>query len=175
MNAPEEKTLITQGKHLRFVRRGTWEYVERIKVSGIVGIVAVTAAGNLLLVEQFRPPLQNAVIELPAGLAGDVAGSENEALSSAAARELMEETGYQAAEFTFLTEGAASAGVTNEIITLYRASGLKKVQSGGGDGTENIQIHEVPLDGIHEWLNLRRREGKVVDLKIYAGLFFARM
>ncbi len=64
------------GRFLNLVRRGKWEFVERHSATGVVGIVAVTDEGRLLLVEQFRPPLQKQVIELPAGLAGDIAGEE---------------------------------------------------------------------------------------------------
>jgi len=62
--------------------------------------------------------------------------------------------------------------VTNEVITLFLAEGLTKVADGGGDETEDIHIHEVPLDGIHQWLEDRRREGKMLDLRIYTGLYF---
>src|SRR4051812_22417920 len=93
------KTLC-DGKHIRLVQKGKWEFVERKKVSGIVGIVAVTDDGKLILVEQFRPPVNKRVIEIPAGLAGDVAGREEESLETAARRELLEETGYEAREMT---------------------------------------------------------------------------
>lgn len=168
-----EKAVITEGRHLRFVRRGDWEYAERKKVSGIVGIVAVTDDGKLLLVEQFRPPLQKTVIEIPAGLAGDVAGAETEALAEAAQRELREETGYSAAALVYLTEGAASAGICDEVIALFQARGLKKMDSGGGDESEQITVHEVPLKEVHKWLSQRQSGGAVVDLKVYAALYFA--
>src|SRR5436190_21784999 len=88
--------VLYEGKFRRYVRRGGWEYVARRNVTGIVGIIAVTDDGKLVLVEQFRPPVGKNVIEIPAGLAGDVAGSEHEALAEAARRELLEETGYEA-------------------------------------------------------------------------------
>ena len=88
--------VLGQGKYLRLLVKGTWEYTERVGVSGIVGIVPVTDAGELVMVEQFRMPLGRRVVELPAGLAGDIEGQRDEALESAAARELEEETGYRA-------------------------------------------------------------------------------
>jgi ADP-ribose pyrophosphatase len=168
------KKIIAEGRHLRFVETDSWEYVERKKISGIVGILAVTPEGKLLLTEQFRRPLGRKVIELPAGLAGDVAGSENEKLAIAARRELLEETGYDASRFELLACGSVSAGLSDEIITLYRATGLKKVSDGGGDGDENITVHAVPLKSLRRWLKRKEREGAVVDLKVYAGLHFAR-
>jgi ADP-ribose pyrophosphatase len=70
----KEKTLYA-GKHIRLVQQGQWEFARRTKASGIVMIAAVTADGKLLLIEQLRPPVGKRVIELPAGLAGDVAGT----------------------------------------------------------------------------------------------------
>ena len=171
-NLPE--SVLLESKHLRFMRRGQWEFVQRRNVCGIVGIIAVTPENKLILVEQFRIPINKPVIELPAGLAGDTAGHENEPLENAAARELMEETGYEATKFTRLTAGSVSAGITDEIITLFRAENLKKVGAGGGDENENIKIHEVPLNEIESWLTARQREGAVADLKVYAGLYYLK-
>jgi ADP-ribose pyrophosphatase len=170
----DPKKTLFEGKHIRMVSRGNWEYAERKNVTGIVAIIAVTAEGKLLLVEQYRPPVGKNVIELPAGLAGDIAGQESEAMVAAARRELLEETGYEAAEMTFLGDGTASAGIVDEIISLFRASGLKKTGDGAGDGEEQLTLHEVPVGEVLTWLDDRRREGKLVDLKVYGGLYFAR-
>ena len=171
-NLPE--TVLHAGRFLRYMRRGAWEFVQRPNVCGIVGIVAVTPENKLLLVEQFRVPINAPVIELPAGLAGDTEGHQNEPLEAAAARELLDETGYEAKSFKRLTAGCVSAGVTDEIITLFRAENLKKVAAGGGDEAEDITIHEIPLTEVEQWLTARRKSGTVVDLKVYAGLYFAR-
>jgi ADP-ribose pyrophosphatase len=72
----------------------------------------------------------------------------------------------------YLCEGASSAGITTEIITLFRATGLKKSGGGGGDGTENITVHEIPVNEIDAWLAARVKGGAVIDLKVYAGLRF---
>jgi ADP-ribose pyrophosphatase len=173
VSEPEVK-IIAEGKHISLVARGGWEFAERNKISGIVGIVAVTDENQLVLVEQFRPPVNRRVIELPAGLAGDIAGSEHEALEIAARRELMEETGYEARQMIELTDGAVSAGITSEVITLFRAIGLRKTAKGGGDETESIVVHEIPVDQVHAWVQERRRDGAIVDFKVYAGLFFVK-
>jgi ADP-ribose diphosphatase len=169
-----EKRVIADGKHIRLVARGKWEYAERKKVSGIVGIVAVTDDRKLILVEQFRAPVNARVIEIPAGLAGDIEGSEDEALEIAAKRELSEETGYEAKTMTRLTEGAVSAGMTSEVITLFRATGLARSGKGGGEGSEQIEVHEIPLDQVHVWIQQREKQGAIVDLKVYAGMFFLK-
>jgi len=166
------ESVLLETKYIRVVRRGHWDFIQRRNVCGIVGIIAVTPEDKLILVEQFCIPVNRPVIELPAGLAGDTPGHENEPLENAAARELFEETGYEATKFTKLTEGSVSAGITDEIITLFRAENLKKVGAGGGDENENIKIHEVPVNDLERWLAERRAGGAVVDLKVYAGLYY---
>lgn len=169
---PPPQTM-AEGKFVRLVRQGKWEYATRKNISGIVGLIAVTDGGKILLVEQFRPPVGRRVIELPAGLAGDAAGHEREPLAAAASRELLEETGYAAATLTEVIAGAASAGMVDEVVTLFRATGLKKVGDGAGDGSEEITLHEVPLGEAEAWLRGKVEEGLLVDLKVYAGLYFA--
>jgi ADP-ribose pyrophosphatase len=133
----------------------------------------VTDDGKLVLVEQTRAPVGRPVIELPAGLVGDSPGRADEALAVAARRELLEETGYEARDMTLLVEGAPSAGLTSETIVLFLATGLRKVGPGGGDSTEDIKVHEVPLARAREWLSAQADRGAVIDLKVYAGLYFA--
>ncbi|HOD83649.1 MAG: ADP-ribose pyrophosphatase [Planctomycetes bacterium ADurb.Bin126] len=172
MNAsePSDKEILWTGKYIRLMRRGRWEFVERVNLSGIIAVVALTDDDKIVLVEQFRVPVDASVIELPAGLVGDVAGSEEEAMETAARREMIEETGYQVAELTPLYEGAASAGLSNEHISLFLARGLTKVGPGGGDESEDIRVHEVPRGELATWLDARRREGKVIDIKVYLAL-----
>ena len=173
-HSEDDKTILAEGRHLRFVSRDGWEFAERPHVTGIVVIVAVTPEDKLILVEQYRPPVGRRVIELPAGLAGDIDGAEDEDLSEAARRELLEETGYAAESFVWLCEGPPSAGMSSEVLTFFQAKGLTKVEAGGGDDSEDIHIHEVPLDQIADWLDDRAQAKDVfIDLKIYTGLYFA--
>jgi ADP-ribose pyrophosphatase len=177
MSKHHDATPITlaDGKYLRFVRRSGWEYVERKGITGIVGVVAVTDDGKLLLVEQYRAPVNNRVIEIPAGLVGDEAGHEGESLLAAARRELEEETGYYAQNLSPLASGPTSAGMSTEIISLWYATKLKKLGVGGGVEGEAIVVHEIPLSEVilrlQEWIT----EGKLVDLKVYAALHFAAL
>lgn len=164
------RTVHYEGRFLRMVSENGWEYAERTSVTGVVAIVAVTDDDRLLLVEQFRPPVGRSVIEIPAGLAGDIAGAENEALEEAARRELYEETGYHAATMRTLSTGPSSAGLTNELITFIEASSLKKTGTGGGDASESITVHEIALTELRDWLALQEADGKLVDPKVHAGL-----
>jgi putative RNA 2'-phosphotransferase len=167
-----EAKVLFQGHALTLKKKGHWEYVERTKASGIVAVVPVTEQNEVIVVEQFRIPVGRRVIEIPAGLAGDAEGEEAEELANAARRELREETGYEAQTMKLLTEGPPSAGLSTEVVTFFRAGGLKKVSDGGGDGTENIQIHLVPLARLDAWIDSKRRDGCLVDYKIYAALYF---
>jgi ADP-ribose pyrophosphatase len=171
--AKHGRTTIGEGRWLRLVDDGGWEFVERKRTTGIAVIVAVTDDREILLVEQFRRPVGGNVVELPAGLAGDVAGSEGEALVEAARRELIEETGYDARQMEVLTEGPPSAGLSSEVVTFLRATGLRRIGGGGGDESEEITVHRIPLRTLRRWLDRKVAEGAMIDPKLWAGLYFA--
>jgi ADP-ribose pyrophosphatase len=160
--------VVWRGKHFHMAVDGRWEFATRPVKRPAVGIVAVTSANALVLVEQLRPPVGRTVMELPAGLTGDVAGAEDEPLLVAAQRELLEETGYIAERWTELGLGYSSPGLTDESIVLFLARDLTKVGAGGGDASEEIVVHEAPIEGIGAWLAQRRA---VADFKLFAGLY----
>lgn len=164
--------VMAEGRYVKMVDQGGWEYLERKNISGVTLIVPVTDDGQVVLVEQPRVPLGKKVIEFPAGLAGDVPGTEHESLAEAARRELIEETGYDAAEMIFLTEGPPSPALNDEVIVFFMAKGLTRVGEGGGDDTEDIIVHVVGLDDIDGWLEEKRASGLLIDPKIYTGLYF---
>jgi ADP-ribose pyrophosphatase len=171
MNESTQTTLYT-GKFLALIKEGHWEYVERVNGTGAAVIVAVTPDGKLLLVEQYRIPVHARTIELPAGIIGDEPGGADESHAEAARRELLEETGYAAAEIELLTAGPSGAGLTSERVEIFRARGLRRAGKGGGVAHEDITVHEIPLAEVTAWLESRARTGVLVDPKIYAGLFF---
>ena len=171
-NSDDDRNIVWEGDYIRAVTCGRWEFVERKNITGIVGLVPVTDDGKLVLVVQHRPAAGGDVIELPAGLVGDVEGERDEPMETAAARELIEETGYRAGKMMRVCGGVASAGITSEEITFFLATELEKVGPGGGDDSEDIVVHEVPLAEVPDYLDDCRRRGIVTDLKIYAGLYF---
>jgi ADP-ribose pyrophosphatase len=170
----EETKVVFEGKHLRLIHRGRWEYAERVKAKCGVVIVAVTPEGELLLTEQYRVPVEARTIELPAGLAGDTDQHAGEQFEAAARRELLEETGYEAEHWEQVTPiGPPSAGMSNEMVIIFRASNLKKTGKGGGEESEDITVHAIPLKEAPAWLEKKASEGVLIDPKIFAGLYFA--
>ncbi|MES1166349.1 MAG: NUDIX hydrolase [Verrucomicrobiota bacterium] len=163
--------VIGEGRYIRLVSENGWEYATRPKVTGIVVIVAVTTDRKLVLVEQPRVAVHNRVIELPAGMVGDV--DANETLVDAARRELIEETGFDASEMTLLAEGPIAVGITDEVISFYKAGPMARVGPGGGDEHEDITVHEVPLTELRSFIAAQKSSGRLIDPKIYAGLFLA--
>jgi ADP-ribose pyrophosphatase len=170
----KKKRVIADGKYLRLIDRDGWEYVERIGAPRIVAMVATTGDSRLVLVEQYRPALDTRIIELPSGLVGDRAEDADEDMESAARRELLEETGYEAEKLTYLTRGSVSSGLSAEVVAFYRCASVRKVASGGGDDSEDIITHAPPLEGIEDWLHAKEADGLMIDTKVWAGLFFAR-
>jgi len=168
---PDGVRVLCEGRFLTLVDDGGWEYVTRAGVAGIVVIVAITDAGQLVLVEQHRPAVRRRVIELPAGLVGDTADRRTEDFGEAARRELEEETGYAAREMVELAEGPVAVGVSDETVRFFHARGLTRVGAGGGDDTEDITVHEVALGDLAAFLADGKRRGLDVDAKIFAGLY----
>jgi ADP-ribose pyrophosphatase len=169
----ESISTLYEGRFLRLQKNGRWEYVERVNARGAAFILAVTPQDEIVLVEQHRVPLGRRTIELPAGIIGDLAEHANENILDSAIRELEEETGFRAARAELVLEGPVAAGLTSEILYLVRARDLVRVHDGGGDESENITVHVVPLAQAHEWLERKRAEGLLIEPRIYTGLYFA--
>lgn len=110
--------------------------------NGAVGIMAVTSDDKIVLVEQFRKPLEKTVLEIPAGKIeiGETCYQER------ARRELEEETSYAAANWTLISKFATAPGFSNERLYLYEATQLKKVADPlPQDDDELIVCHELTL------------------------------
>jgi ADP-ribose pyrophosphatase len=165
----DQAKTMCEGKYLRLVRRGHWEYAERTNAGSAVIVIAVTPENKLVFVEQFRIPMNANTIEMPAGLVGDV--DAHDTLEDAARRELLEETGWLASEVKVLMVGPTSSGMSNEVVAFVRARGLTRVHAGGGDDTENITVHEVPVADAPRWLAAKMAEGYGMDAKLWAGLW----
>ena len=168
----KSETIHFNGRFLGLKERNGWEYAYRTNASGVVVLVPVTDAGELVLVEQYRPPVRSRVLELPAGLVGDN-GDAGEDFKVAAQRELLEETGFRAAFMEELLDCPSSPGMSDEVFTVFYAGGLERIGPGGGVGNENITVHLVPLENFTSWLESRLTEGVMFDPKIFAGVYWA--
>jgi ADP-ribose pyrophosphatase len=172
METPDQAEVLGEGRFLRLVRRQGWEYVVRTRPVRSVFIAAVTDEGRLLFTLEHRISLGRAVVGFPAGLVGDLAGEESETMEDAVRRELAEEAGYEPRSVWFLSEGPTSPGMTDEVIALALATGLRKVGEGGGVGGESIVVHEVPLGEVAAWLDARVAEGALIDAKVFGCLYY---
>lgn len=167
-NTDDIETLY-EGHYLRLQKRRNWEYAERSNAGSAVIIIALTPEEKLLFVEQFRVPVNANTIEMPAGLVGDLDAQDT--VETAAKRELLEETGWQAEEVKVLITGPSSAGMSNEMISFARARKLTRIHAGGGDASENIIVHEIPVKDVPRWLTQKISEGYSLDPKLWAGLW----
>ncbi|KOS62831.1 NUDIX hydrolase [Lysinibacillus agricola] len=119
---------------------------EIIKHPGAVAVIAVTDEGKLVLVEQYRKALERSIIEIPAGKL-----EPGEEPLVTARRELEEETGYGAQSFTFLQAFATSPGFADEIIHLFVAKDLYKIENKADlDEDEFVELLEVSLEEAHQ-------------------------
>lgn len=159
----DAEEVVWQGKFLAAKRKGKWEYVSRTR--GVsAAVILATIEGDVLLVEQWRAPLDAFCLELPAGLVGDE--DEGEAVETAAIRELEEETGYRAERVVALGRFHASPGMSSEYFTLIRAEGLTRVGDGGGVAGEDIKVHRVPIAEVPAFVEKMRAKGVAMDVKL---------
>lgn len=154
------------GKFITARTRGKWEYVTRARGIRAAVILAIDEEDHVLLVEQYRVPLQRRCLELPAGLIGDDEGGEGEDALDAAARELEEETGFRAARIEKLGEFYSSPGMVSESFTLVRAHGLTRVGPGGGTDGEDITVHRVALSHLSQFVEMARARGLGIDVRL---------
>ncbi|MGE9266662.1 MAG: NUDIX hydrolase [Verrucomicrobiales bacterium] len=169
-----EDLLLHQTDYLALRRLGHWDYVtRRPKATGVVAVLALSAENELVLVEQFRLPVQNRVIEICAGLVGDEEEFQGEELAETARRELLEETGYHAGTITHLLSSPTSPGMTDEITHFYLATELTRQHEGGGVAGEEIIVHHVALTDFPDFIKQQQERGLLIDAKIHAALQLA--
>jgi ADP-ribose pyrophosphatase len=133
---------------------------EVVEHGGAVAIVAVDNDGRLLLVRQFRTPVGDDLLEVPAG--GIDAGEEPEA---AAQRELQEETGYRATRIRRLAGFWVAPGYCTEFIHVFVAEGLAESRL-EADDDEAITVERLTLD---ESIAMISR-GEIRDAKSIVGI-----
>jgi len=136
---------------------------EWIEHPGAVAIIAVTDAGELVMERQYRYPLGRDMIEIPAGKI-----DPGEDPLETGRRELLEETGYAAAEWTHVATIHLAIGYSNERIEIYLAKGLSH-EGAALDDEEFLEVFTLPLATVLAWV----REGRITDAKTLSTLFWA--
>ena len=136
---------------------------EYVRHPGAVAIVALTGEGGVVLERQHRYPLGRDFVELPAGKL-----EPDEAHLETAQRELLEETGYAAAEWTRLGLVHNAIGYSDESIELWLASGLEK-RAANLEAGEFLEVFTLPFE---EALAMAA-DGRISDAKTIVGLFWA--
>ncbi|MGJ8697171.1 MAG: NUDIX hydrolase [Verrucomicrobiaceae bacterium] len=159
-----------EGRYLSLREIDDWEFATRPYASGVVAILAITPENDLVLVEQFRRPMQARVLEICAGLVGDEPEFKGESLADCARRELLEETGYTAPSITPLLSSPTSSGMTNEMTHFFLAENATKIADGGGVDGEDITTHLVPITELGNFFNDSLNRGILIDFKIHAAL-----
>jgi len=134
---------------------------EVVEHAPVVAIVALDGRGDVLLVRQYRLPVQQSLLEIPAG-----GVDSGESAEEAAQRELQEETGQRAGRLERLCTFFASPGYCDECMHLYLATALEP-SALAADADESIEVVRLPLD---EALRLIER-GEIRDAKTIIGLW----
>jgi len=138
-----------------------------VRHPGAVAVVAVTDGGSVVLVRQFRPAINQWVLEIPAGTR-DV---EDEPIEDTARRELAEEAGYAAGRLDRLVRCVITPGFCDEFATIYLATGLTRVPSERQSVEERfMSIVEVPLDRFDGMVD----DGEIIDASTILGVGLGR-
>jgi len=138
-------------------------YRELVNHPGGVGIVALTDDNKILMVRQYRKPIEKDIIEIPAGKL-----EKGEDPLVCGKRELEEETGYRAKEFVSLGYLYPSPGFANEVTHLYLAWGLEKGNV-NPDEDEYLDILELSVNDIYSAI----MKNEINDAKTVIGFFKA--
>ncbi len=169
MSGDPAPVVMWEGKYVRALKQGRWEYVSRV---GDVRAVVILAEfeGKIILIDQPRVAVGGRCVELPAGLVGDEDPAAT--VEDTAVKELEEETGFTASRIERLGDFHASPGMLSESFTLVRAHGVARSGDGGGTEHEDINVHLVARDEIPAFVEQKRAEGFAVDVKLLLFLNF---
>lgn len=168
----EEKTieedLKYEGSFIKVVKQvvklpdGNTSTRDIVRHPGGVAVAALFDDDTILLVEQYRKPIDKVTLELPAGKREN--GDDPKICGI---RELEEETGLKAEKFEFLGKIAISPGFCDEYIYLYKAEGLYKGQI-NRDDDEFINVKKIKITEFKEMI----RRGEITDAKTIAVLSY---
>lgn len=142
------------------------------KVFGIVSILPITTENEVILIRQYRAPLDRIQLELPAGCA-EV--GKHSILEDAVHAELQEETGYMSDNITHIAEFSSSSGMTNETVHGYIARNCKKVTDILTlDTDEYIERILVPMAEFDDMIASEMSQGNIIEPKMLAMMWWFR-
>lgn len=121
-----------------------WEWVEK---KDAVVVFPITKDNNIVLIKNFRIPLEKYIIEPPAGLLD----TDDENIEEAVRRELLEETGYTAEKIYQLPLSPYTAGTMNNLSHYFIATGALKISHIQGDVCEDIKVMEIPANNLVDY------------------------
>jgi len=128
-------------------------------------VVAVKDEGKIIMVKQFRYPLQKKIYELPAGKL-----DYNEDPYNCAVRELEEETGYKAEKVVKLGQIYTTPGFCTEILHIYLAKELIYGEHNREEGEQGMEVFEFSIQEIEEKI----MNGEITDSKTICGIYLAQ-
>ena len=126
----DEPEVLFEGRHMLFLRRKGWEYVEHRTAPEAAMIVAITPDDEIVLAEEFRLPMNAPVLSLPAGLVGDEGPEDADGRRAPGARRRRRDT--RRPRSSVLAKGPGSAGQSSEMITFFLARGRGALRRAGG-------------------------------------------
>ncbi len=125
-----------------------------------INVIPLTAGGEVVLIEQYRHGTEEVSLEIPGGMV-DAGESPREA----AARELLEETGYESSEIIFLGKTRPNPAIQNNWIHTFLARGVERKGEPRNDGTEHTVVRRAPLERIPALIS----EGKITHSLVVVG------
>jgi ADP-ribose pyrophosphatase len=126
--------------------------------------VAITEDDKIIMVKQYRHPVEQVLYELPGGFV-----DKDEPIEKAIQRELLEETGYVFTKVKHLGSVAANPGLLNNFTKLFLLTGGKKIAQQQLDDNEQIEIVLLPIEEVKEML----MQNKIVQALHVSCLYYA--
>lgn len=133
---------------------------EIVEHSGGAVVLTLLPNKNVVMIRQFRKPIERDVLEIPAGKI-----EQGESPEETAFRELREETGYKANNMTLLTKMYPSVGYSEELLYIYLATDLEPGET-DFDENEDIDTYSYHIDDLYEMV----MEGKIQDAKTQVAI-----
>ncbi|NVP17835.1 NUDIX hydrolase [Candidatus Gracilibacteria bacterium] len=165
---------ITSGKHLELVRINLeggriYEACSRVgNKNAVAGLLRHTENNSYILIEQYRYPVKQKVLELVAGLVDKEGLSEQEIMQE----EVVEETGYKKIKsIDYLGKTSGSAGKSSETTTLFDIEIIGEKDKQNLGEMEDIKVIEIPYNDFDSFINSQIKSGIIIDPKVCMAVY----